>query len=78
MPPGATLQARFQPFEEQAELQQAWGNLTHALSGLFCASLNFLVRHCYLTAGLPCDAVLKIHTHDKLWLYYAMTHAQHV
>lgn len=43
-PPGATLRSRFLPhIQDMHEMQYAWGNLTHTLSGLFCSSLNFLV-----------------------------------
>lgn len=43
-PPGATLRSRFLPhIQDMQEMQYAWGNLTHTLSGLFCSSLNFLV-----------------------------------
>ncbi|KAL0049666.1 hypothetical protein WJX82_007177 [Trebouxia sp. C0006] len=42
-PPGATLRSRFLPhIQDMQEMQYAWGNLTHTLSGLFCSSLNFL------------------------------------
>ncbi|DBA96687.1 hypothetical protein WJX77_007388 [Trebouxia sp. C0004] len=42
-PPGATLRSRFLPhIQDMLEMQYAWGNLTHTLSGLFCSSLNFL------------------------------------
>ena len=38
------LRAAFGPGVPEAELPLAWGNLSHALSGLMCASLNFLAR----------------------------------
>ena len=40
-PPGATLWAWFNP-APQEELDQTWRDLVNALSGLFCASLNFI------------------------------------
>ena len=38
------LSAAFSPDIPAPELPLLWGNLSHALSGLFCASLNFLAR----------------------------------
>ena len=39
-PPGVELWAQFDVPDEQVD--DSWKNLTHALSGLFCASINFL------------------------------------
>ena len=39
-PSGVELWAKFAVPDR--EINSNWGNLTHALSGLFCASLNFL------------------------------------
>ena len=41
-PSGAVLRARF--CAQDAQLQGAWQNLTHALGGLFCSSLHLMVR----------------------------------
>ncbi|CAD7700239.1 unnamed protein product [Ostreobium quekettii] len=43
-PMGAELIARFPSSLAAPELPSAWGNLTHAFSGLLCSSLNFLER----------------------------------
>ena len=40
-PSGAVLRARF--CAQDAQLQDAWQNLTHALGGLFCSSLPLMV-----------------------------------
>uniref|UniRef100_A0A2P2I5M2 GPI transamidase component PIG-T-like n=1 Tax=Hirondellea gigas TaxID=1518452 RepID=A0A2P2I5M2_9CRUS len=40
-PPGATLWVWFNPAPKQ-QLDQTWRDLVNALSGLFCASLNFI------------------------------------
>ncbi|KAL1557483.1 GPI transamidase component PIG-T-like [Salvia divinorum] len=41
-PPGVELWAEFDVPHDQVD--DSWKNLTHALSGLFCASINFLER----------------------------------
>eukprot|EP00898_Chlorokybus_atmophyticus_P004706 jgi/Chlat1/5236/Chrsp33S05081 len=41
-PAGAQLWARFDPRLNEAQVQEEWRSLTHALSGLLCASLNYL------------------------------------
>ncbi|KAI8464451.1 MAG: Gpi16 subunit, GPI transamidase component-domain-containing protein [Monoraphidium minutum] len=43
-PTGAELRAAFSPSIPDAALAPLWGNLSHALGGMFCASLNFLAR----------------------------------
>ncbi|GMH32251.1 hypothetical protein BSKO_00085 [Bryopsis sp. KO-2023] len=43
-PPGAELIARYPHYISPHQLLLEWGNLTHALSGLFCSSLNLLER----------------------------------
>lgn len=40
-PPGVELWARFDILTKE-EIDTTWGNLTNSLSGLFCASINFL------------------------------------
>jgi phosphatidylinositol glycan class T len=41
-PPGALVLARFLP--SVPDIDSAWGGLTNALAGLFCASLDTLDR----------------------------------
>ncbi|KIY99334.1 GPI transamidase component PIG-T [Monoraphidium neglectum] len=43
-PSGAELRAAFSPSIPEGQLPLLWGNLSHSLSGMFCASLNFLAR----------------------------------
>lgn len=38
------LRAAFSPSIPEEQLPLLWGNLSHSLSGMFCASLNFLAR----------------------------------
>lgn len=38
------LRAHFSPQLSPEQLPGLWGNLSHALGGLFCASLNFVAR----------------------------------
>jgi phosphatidylinositol glycan class T len=41
-PPGALVLARFLPAAVGGDIDAAWGGLTNALAGLFCASLDTL------------------------------------